>query len=211
MANITPLPHIEENDKKRLHDFYETALTEFGDADARSLHWSDARNQRIRFDVLLGIGDIHNKSILDVGCGLGDLYKYLLKRCIEVDYTGIDIMPEFTAHAAARYPEGKFLTGNILEHNFDNNKIFDYVLASGALSFKIQNHQAYYFSCIKKMFDLATIGVAFNMLNRATHIDDADFAAYDPSSVAGFCKTFCDRVEIVTDYLPQDFTIYMYK
>ncbi len=61
------------------------------------------------------------------------------------------------------------------------------------------------------MFDCANKGVAFNMLNTDIHVNDDTYAAYDPDEVSDFCKTFCDNVQIVMGYLPQDFTIYLMK
>ncbi len=88
---------------------------------------------------------------------------------------------------------------------------WDYVLASGALSFKVKNNKDYYYSIIKKMYACAKKGVAFNMLNKSVHKDDATYAAYDPQEVVNFCKIFCNNVHVITDYLPHDFTAYLYK
>lgn len=201
--------NLDNTDTQRIKKFYSEALTDYGPRDARSLHWLDEAHQLIRFNVLMGIGTFDRKRVLDVGCALGDLYKYFLKKKIEVDYTGIDLMPEFIEIAQKRYPEASFISGNISEYIF--NKHVDYIFASGAFSFKVADYKVYYFATIKTLFEHANMGVAFNMLNKQEHIDDDIYAAYDSCEVADFCKTFCNRIEVITDYLPQDFTIYLYK
>ena len=198
---------MQNNDELRLQKFYKDALNQYGSNDARSVHWSDTHGQQTCFLVLGQISDLSGQSVLDVGCGLGDLYTFFLEKKIDAAYTGIDIVPDFIVDAQERFPTAQFEVKDILSVT----KQYDFVLASGALSFKVADNKKYYFSIIKKMYELAKKGVAFNMLNRDVHIDDEFYNAYDPNEVADFCKTFCDNVQIVMDYLPQDFTIYLYR
>jgi SAM-dependent methyltransferase len=198
---------LSSSDFERLHTFYADALKEYGPTDARSVQWADAKNQQKRFEVLMAIAPLADKSVLDVGCGLGDLYKLFLQKQIPVNYTGIDIVPEFIATAAQRFPDATFQCKDISVVS----KQYDYVLASGALSFKVEGHVDFYKDMIKHLYSLAREGVAFNMLDNSIHIDDNTYAAYSPHDIGDFCKTFCEHVEIVTGYLPQDFTIYLYR
>jgi cyclopropane fatty-acyl-phospholipid synthase-like methyltransferase len=195
------------SDNNRLQKFYKDALSEYGDRDARSVHWSSQQGQLTRFLVLSQIANLNNQKVLDVGCGLGDLYQFFLREKIDVNYTGIDIVPNFILRAQERFPSARFDVQNIE----DLNETFDFILASGALSFKVSDYKNFYFSIIKKMYDHARKGVAFNMLNFETHVDDDTYAAYHIEEVQDFCKTFCNDVQVVVDYLPQDFTIYLYK
>lgn len=49
--------------------------------------------------------------VLDLGCGPGHLTDYL--RSLDLDATGIDIVPEFVAHAQAAYPSGRYELGSM--------------------------------------------------------------------------------------------------
>jgi SAM-dependent methyltransferase len=49
--------------------------------------------------------------VLDVGCGPGHLTGYLSSRCPDV--TGIDMVPEFIAHARQAHPTARFELGSI--------------------------------------------------------------------------------------------------
>lgn len=197
---------MEFYDRNRLTRFYQDAYSAYGENDARSLHWTDAENQRVRFMVLSQIADLRGKSVLDVGCGLGDLYRFFLREGHYVEYRGIDVVPEFVTAARRKYPDAIFDVADVM----DINERYDFVLASGALSFKVANHKEHYFGMIRKMFEIANDGVAFNMLDHATHVDNDEYAAWDQVEVANFCKTITPNVQVVTDYLPQDFTVYMY-
>src|SRR5690606_10729201 len=110
------------------------------DKDARSVRWSNPSDQVTRFRALLGIADVANQSVLDVGCGMGELYKYLLQQQIPVQYTGIDIVPEFIQAAQKHFIDVDFYTQDV----FEVESKYDYVLASGALSFKVKDNLNYY-------------------------------------------------------------------
>ena len=49
--------------------------------------------------------------VLDLGCGPGHITGYL--RSLGVDATGIDMVPEFIAHAKATYPSGRYHLGSM--------------------------------------------------------------------------------------------------
>ena len=51
--------------------------------------------------------------VLDLGCGPGHLTGYL--RSLGVDAIGIDLVPEFIAHARAAHPGGRYQLGSIDE------------------------------------------------------------------------------------------------
>jgi trans-aconitate methyltransferase len=199
---------FSDQDKTRLRDYYIKSLKTYGINSAKALNWAGEESQLIRFQALTGVGDFDKKSILDVGSGLGDLYRFLNLSYRDFDYLGIDAVPELVEKAKIKYPEAKFLVFDIF--NFESGS-FDYVLSSGALSFKVPNHKEKYFEMIKKMFSLSKLGLAFNMLDAKGHIDDELFAAYDSKEVTEFCRTVPPKVELINTYSPQDFTIYMYK
>jgi trans-aconitate methyltransferase len=200
--------HITDKDKSRIRYFYAGLLAQNGKYSPQSLNWNNEFTQYTRFKVLADIGDLSNHSVLDVGCGLGDFYFYLATRFKDVLYYGIDIVPEMTGEAIRKYPKAQFENIDILDYKGGKK---DYVFASGAFSFKIKNHKKIYFQAIQKMYNISIRGVAFNMLDKSKHIDDLTYAAYDILEVETFCKTFCKEVKIIRGYLPNDFTVYIYK
>ncbi len=198
---------LSDKDYGRIQSFYQESFQKFGDRDARSVRWGNLTDQQKRFAVLSQVTALSGKSVLDVGCGLGDLYKYFLQQGIEVEYTGIDIVREFVEAAQSRFPQANFMHQDI----FDIDQRFDIVMCSGGLSFKVKDNLSYYQGMIKTMYGLAKQAVSFNMLDNRIHSDDDIYAAYSPIDIADFCHTIAPRVQVVTDYLPQDFTMYMYK
>ncbi|GAA3951328.1 class I SAM-dependent methyltransferase [Actinoplanes auranticolor] len=54
---------------------------------------------------------LRSGTVLDVGCGPGHLTGYL--RGLGVDAVGIDLVPEFIAHALATHPDGTYHLGSM--------------------------------------------------------------------------------------------------
>jgi SAM-dependent methyltransferase len=198
---------LAENDKNRIIDFYLGHLKKNGIESAQTLNWTNKRNQLLRFNALARIGELQNASILDVGSGLGDLYDYLAAQRKSFEYYGIDIVPEFVTLAKQKYPSGNFGSEDL----FAITKKYDYVLASGSLSFTVANNDLFYQEMIKKMYALATKGIGFNMLDIHYYTPDSIYAVYDPEVIAYFCKTFAAKTYLIRGYVEGDFTVFLYK
>lgn len=118
------------------------------------------------FELLTRIADyadspLSRSTVLDVGCGTGDLYEYLLQ-FEDVAYTGVDIFEKGIEKAKVKFPNGLFLVGDFLDLNLTP---FDYVFSSGAMTTKLDNdNYQILFSWVKKMWKLAKKGVVFNLL-----------------------------------------------
>ena len=60
-------------------------------------------------------------TVLDIGCGPGHITGYL--RSLGVDATGIDMVPEFIAHARAAHPSGRYQLGSMENLDVANHSI----------------------------------------------------------------------------------------
>jgi trans-aconitate methyltransferase len=191
---------------ERLNQFYDDAIDRYGPLDPQGVGWGMPAGQVERFRVLSEIAPLEGASILDVGCGFGDLYGYLSEHRIAARYLGIDINPRSVMIARGKYPQGSFEAADFAEYDGPSA---DYVLCSGTLTFKIENYEEVYLGFIKKMFSLAEKGCAFNMLKRGAHPDTEEYAAYDPTAIYAFCEKLTKRLTLRQDYLANDFTMYL--
>ncbi|MDP2947702.1 MAG: class I SAM-dependent methyltransferase [Nanoarchaeota archaeon] len=176
--------------------------------------WGSRKSQYDRFDVIIDIGDFNNKSVLDVGCGTGDFYNYLLKRGFRnFHYKGIDISPEMIAVAKGkRYKGAKFVLKDVDEVE----KGYDFVVASGAFNILIDNNWDFLIKRIKIMFKIAKIGISFNLLSdyadkEFIKRDKGKICYYNPVKILDFCMKLSRKVVLKHNYMPNDFTIYLYK
>lgn len=191
---------------------YSRLLGEHG-VDVRSLDWGSAESQQQRFLVLSQIDpQLADRTVLDVGCGLGDFYVWLTRRgpgCRR--YLGIDITPGMIDTAKQRFPGIQFSVGSSLEIDRLGKECIDYVFASGIFCLRKVEPFEFMKKTIRNMFMVCGRGVAFNSLSSwAPHKDAGEFYA-DPLETLEFCRTITPWVTLRHDYHPRDFTIYMFK
>jgi trans-aconitate methyltransferase len=198
---------LSDEDKNHIIKFYEGHLAVNGPHHAQTLNWTTNREQAVRFNTLNRIGHLEGKTVLDVGCGLADLYGFLAANKIMVDYYGIDIVPAFIDEAQKKYPGVHVAIDDI----FAITKPYDYIFASGSLSYTVQDTDTFYQTMIRKMYDLATIGVGFNMLDDDYYTRDNVYAVYDAEKILDFCRTFAARAYLIRGYSEGDFTVFLYK
>jgi SAM-dependent methyltransferase len=179
-----------------------------GQAPLKELGWRNAQSQALRFDALCRWGDLSGKVVLDLGCGHGDLKSYLDQRFTGVEYLGLDLMKEFVDEAKRRYghlPDTRFLHADFM--NIDLAEV-DVVLACGSLNYKTENvlHAE---QVIARMWNIARLGVAFNLLDEHVFESDVVLCGHDPDQILSYCRNLDPSAEIDHDYSPEDFTILM--
>jgi SAM-dependent methyltransferase len=192
-------------------DFYGERWREFG-YDTRSLGIGSRESQEVRFRVLAEIGDLRDASVLDVGCGFGDLLGFLSAHEIRVRYTGIDIQPAFIEEACRRHPDAEFLCAGVEE--FPAERRFDYILVSGTFNVKFREDQEeWVYQTIARLYGNADRGVGINLLSTyydpGHHRDDMFYCAPERAFTAAHTAT--RWVVLRHDYLPHDFTLYLYR
>ncbi len=186
--------------------FYEGRYRTYG-YDPRSLGWI-VGTQQIRFKQLASVGDLSGCSVLDVGCGFGDLYGYLLAHGINVDYTGIDLNAAFISIARKVYPDARFIIGDFEEERFRGR--FDWSFESGIFNLKIGNTGAFVRNTLKKMSALSRKGLAADFLSSRTMIKDGTMYYQDPEEMRYFCLSMSDRVVVKSGYRFGEFCVYVY-
>ena len=204
----TPSPAIPERlSQEQVAAFFRLHLQLHG-PNWRGLGWQSKRSQRRRFAVLSEVGPLTNTRVLDIGCGVGDLYAYLLRRRIRVAYTGFDILSEMVAHARRRYPEAQFEVRDVLQGLGPER--FDYVLCSGAFNVNFGRNVAAVQEVLRDLLRCCTRGVAINFLSTRAHQRDAILFNYDPETLFAYCQTLTPHARLLEGYLPNDFTLYLY-
>ena len=157
------------------------------------------RNQKI---YEAGIGD--NDSVLDIGCGVAHLYKFLKMGGWNGKYLGVDPNKK----AIDMIDENINAMHGTIEDLPDFMK-YDWVIASGVFNLGLTENLT--FSIIHNMISHANKGIIFNMLQAP--YPDSKYEAYYPNYVKNkLLKYENDRIEIIEDYMGDDaeFTVYFY-
>jgi trans-aconitate methyltransferase len=196
-------------DKATILHWHRYRMREFGPGTVRALGWRGPENQIARFDVLLQVGDLEGCSVLDVGCGFGDLRGILHQRGVHCEYIGIDHMPEFLDEASARYsalPSTRFLLGDFAR---DPLPRADYVLASGAFGYR-SSESDFHLCLIRKLAGTANIALAFNMLDSMTFQRHDLLIGHNRRNVTSYCRTLSPNIQVIDRYFEDDFTVFLH-
>lgn len=197
-------------EKATVMHYHRHRIAEFQNGTVESLGWRGERSQQIRFQVLAKVGNLSGKTILDVGCGYGDLKAFLDQHFYGFDYIGIDQMPEFIDEARKRYV-GVERTA-FYQTDFSTAELpqADYVIASGVLGYRCKN-DGFYTAMIAKLYNSARIALAFNMLDKSRFPQHDLLVGHDREEILALCRVLSPRVECFNDYLEDDFTVLMYR
>jgi SAM-dependent methyltransferase len=174
------------------------------------LGFRNSDSQLKRFEALCQWGDMSGCTIMDLGCGHGDLAAFLQQHFDNIHYLGVDFLAEFIATAKARYgqqPNTQFIQADFLTAGLPD---VDIVIASGSLNYRSQNH-LHPWQTISRMWEVAQKGIAFNLLDARQFVADDVLCGYEPDEVLRFCREMDGEAELVSGYLVDDFTVLMRK
>jgi SAM-dependent methyltransferase len=177
-----------------------------------ALLWASPQTQAARFEAIERLGNLHGKSVLDVGCGRADLLGFLLDRGVRpADYVGIEAVEDLAAAAeitCRRLPDSTILRADFVREPLRLFTGADVVVFSGSLN-TIEDVDFY--TTIRRAFDATAERVVFNFLCHS-YLAGADYLRWRrPADVIAFAATLCDDVHTCDDYLHGDYTLALCK
>ena len=170
--------------------------------------WEDSASQYRRFDVLLNSVELDGASLLDVGCGVGDLYHYLIiDRKMRLEYTGLDLLDAMIERARSRFPAGKFIAADLTSGPLFDPGTFDVVFCSGVFNLRIGDHDKFARTMLPVLVELSRNFLVFNMLHIDSPNKDDQYCYFDPGKVVAWPEIAPLGPRIISGYLPNDFSI----
>ena len=204
-----------------IYNHYIKNIEKNGLEDYQILDWESKDAQESRFEIFVdnfGLC-IKNKSVLDIGSGLGNFAQYLDKLDEKIIYTGIDILKEMVALSAKKkfknidanfFDRDIFYKDNIC--NASSDKKYNYIYSSGIFNLDMGCNLDFLDNAIKKFFELAVDGICFNLLDKKSeNTFGPKYFYYDQDDVLNKIKnTYSSRlkhISIVDSYSQNDFSI----
>ena len=183
-----------DNYSRKVQDFYSGLTMRYGDSAEANAFSRDA--QEFRWDKILEMyrsvqQEDEKCSVLDFGCGTGDLYEYMKSNLKgEFFYTGIDIVPEMIQIAQAKIPEydGEVYCKDVVADGLDDE--FDWIFINGIFNMNISNEKEAVVNMkriLRLSFECCRKGIIFNFISKYVNWVDKEMNYFDPFFVAQFC------------------------
>ncbi|QTL34232.1 class I SAM-dependent methyltransferase [Pseudoalteromonas viridis] len=170
-----------------LRRYYQERYKQFGNDPASVQHVSKA-SQDARFRIIQQYMD-KEASILDLGCGLGDMLKYIRMNGHTGCYLGCDFVPEFIESALSTLNWDKKSQFRVFDIEADTLPGgYDFIVMSGIFNNRLENNEAFLYNTLKKTFASANKGVIFNLLSTYVEFEDPELFYISPLDVFDFCK-----------------------
>ena len=174
------------------------------------LDWESRDAQEIRFSILKDFilaNNLTDITLLDVGCGLADLYDYLVRFDIRSGYTGIDILPQMIDLAKQQHPDLRLIAGDIFADDLLPDR-FDVVYSSGIFNIDLGNNYDFLRNAVKRFMSLSKRYVVFNLLADTSLDKEAGYFYFNKQRVETLlseCKI--TDYKIITGYLHNDMSV----
>lgn len=197
-------------DSISIQKFHRDRILKFGVASKRALGWSKEDGQIARYEIIAELlGDLTHKSVLDVGCGHGDLRGFWANKYDGLRYAGIDQIDDFLDVAIARYSgyaDTAFYLGDFMQADFP---VMDFVVACGSLNYR-NSDPDFIFKAIDRLYQKCKDGFVFNLLK---NIDSKEgfLVSYDKEKIIDYCHGLCNDIVLKEGYYSDDYTIFLKK
>ena len=198
---------LTEIERKKITELYESRYKQYGH-NHKTVGWGSETDQILRFDILCKGLDLKGKSILDVGCGLGDLVPYLeIVTGGDFHYTGIDLAPALVTSAQEEFQQSNVQFKCSEMSSFSENEHYDIALLSGALNYRIEDNIGNTEIVLDKLFRITKESVAVNFLSDYVDYQEKKNFHYSPEDMFRYAKLLSRWVAIYHDYPLWEFTI----
>jgi SAM-dependent methyltransferase len=192
-----------------MSDNYAKYFKKYGSS-PKAMLWHDYRSSVARYKEIVADIDFDAKTVLDAGCGMGDLLPFIFAKSDNFQYLGVDSSEDFINIARKRYEGEKFEVADMFADTFA--KKFDIVLCCGALNHNSDNWLQERKDKIAKLYSLANYCLAFNMAGGLAENHTVRNIAYaNADEIIDFCKTLTPKLVFRGQYHPRDFTILLTK
>ena len=194
-----------ENVKKR----YQDRILKFG-VTFDSLNSGNDEKQFLRCGVHLSAINKSKARVLDIGCGLGYFYEFLIKNNKEINFTGYDIINDYIIFCKEKFPDADFYCRNIFEDGIDG--IYDTIVMSQVLNNRYSNSDNMDVMCqaIELSFKHTTDSVSIDMMSKYVDFENPELYYYQPEAIFKFAKSLTKKVKLLHEYRPFEFCIQLF-
>ena len=201
---------MHDIDKKKILSRYAQRIETLGHGAAAL--GEPKRRQAFFFEILSQVNGFElSDSVIDVGCGYGDLFDFLKSKGWRGQYLGIDINPQLIDEGQRLYPQAELKVLDIQTAELD--RTFDWCFCCQALTSETEavpfiEHLE---SMLQMMWKICRKGLVFNLLSPLADFTHPVHARPNLASVMSVLTKITNRFSIRHDYMPFEFAVYLHK
>ncbi len=194
--------------------FFDVRAKLFAGDDMMILEYPDRATQELLFRHAVEKFDLTGKKVIDLGCGLGYLKKYLDEHAPEYrSYLGVDLSEEMVKGAQKRFgrsEKASFVRRDILAEPFEENE-FDVGFLISVLGYRVgEDPEGYMKRLLREFFRINRVGIAFTHLAPGRRRDPTDFT-YPPEELAAWCRKELSEKVVLDDWGGVSYVVAVYK
>lgn len=194
---------MNQSEKESVLKRYSERVRLYGDSPL-TLGWTKGKHL-LRYHILLNQWKFNGETLLDFGCGFGDMYGYIRKLGLNLIYRGYDINPDLISIGKTKYPDIELSTEDIF--SFDVPKSFDFAVSSGVHNLKLEDNWKFIEQTFERFAFLCRKGFALNFVSNKVNIFDEHLYHADPARVLNLAYSYSKKVVLRNDYMPFEFSI----
>lgn len=199
----------------KVKEYFHSAYKKYGNS-AQGADWNSTQSQQQRFHELLKVVNIKPFTILDYGCGVGNLADYLVAHDYQFNhYYGYDVLDPLIEEAKKIHGIQSSLS---FTSSFDEVPQVDFCIASGVFNAKLDVSNADWTTYVKetlaKINEKTTGGFAINFLTTYSDAEKMQDYLYYANPLELFDhakKNYSKNVALLHDYTLYDFTLIVRK
>ena len=201
----------------KIAEIYNQRFLKLGPSPEASM-WFSKKRQFKRFDIIFNEIKLLNKnnkrSIIDIGCGYGAFFEFLLERGADDiwSYYGYDVSNEVIKFCKEHYSqEAEFYNGSIPTF------MADFIIMSGTYNFfpakDYNSWKLYFYRSLKAIWSKTTCAMIFNLqTSNKEKITDGGIVYTYKDEIENFCKSNFGNVKaVINPVIPKDVTFVIKK
>ena len=189
-------------------EFYRDKLQHHPDSPRDQVGWSQY-GALVRYELTARLLS-KDAQVLDVGCGPGGFLHYCLERGLQINYRGIDLLPEFVTACGAVAGSDRVAVCDLFgELPSTWPRGYDWVVGLGI--FCTMPDQDAILAALERMYDLCDRAVVASILHCDSHRHTPGLTYVEPYSLLRAVRRITPLVTAQFGYCDQDLFLVLFK
>jgi len=178
---------MDDLTKEHIIDVYSKSLMLHGPSKSEAVFWSN-KGQSARFNAIASLVPYKSGlSLLDYGCGLGDLHSHLRTSGFDIAYTGMDINPTLIEAARSKHPGVQFKVHDIERGGLSGS--FDISVLCGVFNYKAEGVNESFINTLRLLMGKTRMRLIATALSSRAERKQYDLNYHDPDELLATLKS----------------------